>query len=117
MHGGSAPRRSPIAAILLSHVHPRHFADERHAAASAGTCDRPDVALKGPPSSTLNIALAKQAPILAGGQMHFLPAFDGEPLGGDPAKLVRLVRHGATTSSGTVVVTSVPASHTNGPGP
>ena len=49
--------------------------------------------------------------------MHFFLQSKVKALGGDPAKLVRLVRYGATTSFGKVVVASVPASHTNGLSP
>ena len=49
--------------------------------------------------------------------MHFFLPSKVKALGGDPAKLVRLVRYGATTSFGKVVVASVPASHTNGLSP
>jgi L-ascorbate metabolism protein UlaG (beta-lactamase superfamily) len=70
-----------------------------------------------PNSNTVNVALAKQAPIVAGGEMHFFLQSKMRALGGDPAKLVRLVRYGATTSFGRVVVASVPASHTNGLSP
>ena len=118
VRGGSDPRLDRIDAILLSHVHADHLGDEHQATANAGTCARPEMAVKVTPNSnTVTIALAKQAPIVAGGEMHFFLQAKVKALGGDPAKLVRLVRYGATTSFGKVVVASVPASHTNGLSP
>jgi L-ascorbate metabolism protein UlaG (beta-lactamase superfamily) len=118
VRGGSDPRLGRIDAILLSHVHADHLGDEHQAAANAGTCDRPEMAVKDTPNSnTVNVALAKQAPIVAGGEMHFLLQAKVKALGGDPTKLVRLVRFGATTSFGKVMVVSVPASHSNGLSP
>jgi glyoxylase-like metal-dependent hydrolase (beta-lactamase superfamily II) len=118
VRGGSDPRLGQIDAILLSHVHADHLGDEHQAAANAGTCARPEMAVKDTPNSnTVNVALVKRAPIVAGGEMHFFLQSKVKALGGDPAKLVRLVRYGATTSFGKVVVTSVPASHTNGLSP
>jgi L-ascorbate metabolism protein UlaG (beta-lactamase superfamily) len=118
VRGGSDPRLGRIDAILLSHVHADQLGDEHQAAANAGTCDRPEMAVKDTPNSnTVNVALAKQAPIVAGGEMHFLLQAKVKALGGDPTKLVRLVRFGATTSFGKVMVVSVPASHSNGLSP
>ena len=69
VRGGSDPRLGRIDAILLSHVHADHLGDEHQATANAGTCDRPEMAVKDTPNSnTVNIALAKQAPIVAGGR-------------------------------------------------
>jgi len=46
--------------------------------------------------------------------MHFFFQAKVKSLGGDPAKLVRLVRFGASTQFGKVQVIGVPAAHTNG---
>ena len=61
-----------------------------------------------PNSNTVNVVIAKQAPLIVGGEMHFFFTGKVKSLGGDPAKLVRLVRFGATTPVGKVVVAGVP---------
>ena len=67
-----------------------------------------------PNSNTVNIVLGRQAPLVVGGEMHFFFQAKVKSLGGDPAKLVRLVRFGASTQFGKVQVIGVPAAHTNG---
>jgi L-ascorbate metabolism protein UlaG (beta-lactamase superfamily) len=65
----------------------------------------------------VNIAIKKQAPVVVGGEMSFFLAAKVKGLGGDPAKLVRLVRFGASTMFGKVMVAGVPAVHSNGLAP
>jgi L-ascorbate metabolism protein UlaG (beta-lactamase superfamily) len=118
VRGGDDPRLGKIDAVLLSHVHPDHIGDSHQASANAGSCPKPDFSVNDTPNSnTVNIVLAKQAPLIVGGEMHFFFSAKVKSLGGDPAKLVRLVRFGATTTVGKVIVASVPASHTNGLAP
>ena len=118
VRGGSDPRLGRIDAILLTHVHGDHIGDAHAPAANAGSCAQPDFSVHDTPNSnTVNVALAKQAPIVVGGEMHFFFMNKVKSLGGDPAKLVRLVRFGATTKIGGVVIAGVPASHTNGLSP
>ena len=54
------------------------------------------------------------APMVVGGEMHSFFQAKVKSLGGDPNKLVRLVRFGAQTTFGKVMVASVPAVHANG---
>lgn len=118
VRGGDDPRLGRIDAVLLSHVHGDHIGDSHQPSANAGSCAKPDVSVNDAPNSnTVNVVLAKQAPLIVGGEMHFFFRAKVKSLGGDPAKLVRLVRFGATTSVGKVVVAGVPASHTNGLSP
>src|SRR5579859_2106297 len=118
VRGGSDPRLGKIDAVLLTHVHGDHIGDLHQPSANAGTCAQPDFSVNDAPNSnTVNIVLAKQAPLVVGGEMHFFFMNKVKSLGGDPAKLVRLVRFGASTSFGKVVVAGVPASHTNGLSP
>jgi L-ascorbate metabolism protein UlaG (beta-lactamase superfamily) len=115
VRGGSDSRLGKIDAVLLSHVHGDHIGDSHQPSANAGSCAKPDMSVNDAPNSnTVNVVLAKQAPLIVGGEMHFFFRAKVKSLGGDPAKLVRLVRFGATTSVGKVVVAGVPASHTNG---
>ena len=65
----------------------------------------------------VDIAMAKQAPIVVGGEMSSFFAAKVKSLGGDPARLVRLVRFGASTMFGKVMVAGVPAVHSNGLAP
>ncbi len=115
VRGGADPRLGKIDAILLSHVHGDHLGDLHQPSANAGACAKPDFSVAATPNSnTVNIAMAKQAPIFVGGEMNAFLAAKVKSLGGDPAKLVRLVRFGASTMVGKVMVAGVPAVHSNG---
>ncbi len=115
VRGPNDPRLGRIDAVLLSHVHGDHLGDLIQPSANAGACPKPDFSVKVTPNSnTVNIAMAKQAPIIVGGEMSFFLAAKVKSLGGDPGKLVRLVRFGAQTMVGKVMVAGVPAVHSNG---
>ncbi len=118
VRGPNDPRLGRIDAILLSHVHGDHLGDLIQPSANAGACAKPDFSVNVTPNSnTVNIALGKQAPIIAGGEMNAFLAAKVKSLGGDPAKLVRPLRFGASTMFGKVMVASVPAVHSNGLSP
>ena len=105
VRGGSDPRLGKIDAVLLTHVHGDHIGDSHQPSANAGSCSKPDMSVNDAPNSnTVNVVIAKQAPLIVGGEMHFFFTAKIKSLGGDPAKLVRLVRFGATTPVGKVVV-------------
>jgi L-ascorbate metabolism protein UlaG (beta-lactamase superfamily) len=115
VRGPNDPRLGRIDAVLLSHVHGDHLGDLIQPSANAGACQKPDMSVKVTPNSnSVNIVLAKQAPLVVGGEMHSFFQAKVKSLGGDPAKLVRLVRQGAQTTFGKVTVASVPAVHSNG---
>lgn len=115
VRGADDPRLGRIDAVLLSHVHADHLGDLHQPAANAGTCPRPDFSVKATPNSnTVNIVMAKQARLIVGGEMNSFFTSKVKSLGGDPAKLVQLVRFGASTTVGKVEVASVPAVHSNG---
>jgi L-ascorbate metabolism protein UlaG (beta-lactamase superfamily) len=115
VRGPDDPRLGKIDAVLLSHVHGDHLGDLIQPSANAGACQKPDMSVKVTPNSnSVNIVLAKQAPLVVGGEMQSFFQAKVKSLGGDPAKLVRLVRQGAQTTFGKVTVATVPAVHSNG---
>jgi L-ascorbate metabolism protein UlaG (beta-lactamase superfamily) len=118
VRGPNDPRLGRVDALLLSHVHGDHLGDLIQPSAIAGTCQRPDFSVSVTPNSNMvNISLAKQAPMIVGGELGSFFAAKVKSLGGDPAKLVRLVRFGASTMIGKVFIASVPAVHSNGLAP
>jgi L-ascorbate metabolism protein UlaG (beta-lactamase superfamily) len=115
VRGPNDPRLGKVDALLLSHVHGDHLGDLIQPSANAGTCPRPDFSVNVTPNSNMvNISLAKQAPMIVGGEMGSFLSVKVRSLGGDPGKLVRLVRFGAQTMVGKVMVAGVPAVHSNG---
>src|SRR5262245_5465294 len=93
VRGPNDPRLGKIDAILLSHVHGDHLGDVIQPAANAGTCPKPDFSVNVTPNSNMvNISLGKQAPMIVGGEFSFFLQAKVKALGGDPNKLVRLVR-------------------------
>jgi L-ascorbate metabolism protein UlaG (beta-lactamase superfamily) len=115
VRGPDDPRLGKIDAILLSHVHGDHLGDLIQPSANAGSCPKPDFSVNVTPNSNMvNISLGKQAPMIVGGEMNAFLAVKVKSLGGDPNKLVRLVRFGAQTMVGKVMVAGVPAVHSNG---
>lgn len=114
VRGADDPRLGKIDAVLLSHVHGDHLGDAHAAAANAGTCARPEFAVKDAPSSnTVNIVVGKKAKLLVGGEMNAYFQQKLRSLGADPAQVVTL-RFGASAKVGGVTVDSVPAAHSNG---
>jgi L-ascorbate metabolism protein UlaG (beta-lactamase superfamily) len=117
VRGPDDPRLGSIDAVLLSHVHGDHLGDLIQPSANAGTCGKPNFSVRVTPNSNfVNIGLAKNAPLVVGGEMHSFFQAKVKSLGGDPSKLVRLVRFGAQAMFGKVMVASVPAVHSNGLG-
>jgi L-ascorbate metabolism protein UlaG (beta-lactamase superfamily) len=115
VRGPNDPRLGRIDAVLLSHVHGDHLGDLIQPSANAGACPKPDFSVNVTPNSNfVNIAMGKQAPMIVGGEMQSFFQAKVQSLGGDPSKLVRLVRFGAQTMVGKVMVASVPAVHANG---
>src|SRR5262249_54816873 len=75
---------------------------------------KPDFSVSVTPNSNMvNISMAKGAPMIVGGETNFFLANKVKSLGGDPGKLVRLVRFGAQTMGGKGMVAGVPAGATN----
>jgi len=112
--GPGDPRLGKINAILVSHMHGDHAGNKHTKAVNAGTCAKPDTSINATPNtSTVNIALAKNAKIVTGSEMPRFFAGKLKSLGGNPKNSV-LVRFGATKKVGGVKITTVPAVHSNG---
>lgn len=112
--GADDPRLGEIDALLISHVHGDHIGDKHTSAINAGTCAEPDVSIvAAPASSAVTIAMAKDAKIVTGSEMPRFFAGKLQSAGGDPKKSV-LVRFGGSIKVGGVVITTVPAVHSNG---
>lgn len=114
VRGGDDPRLGRIDVVLLSHVHGDHLGDVHPAAANAGSCGKPEFAVKDAPSSnTLSIVVAKKAKFPVGGELNAYFAGRLRAAGGDPSQLV-VLRTGASAKFGGVLVSSVTAAHPNG---
>lgn len=114
VRGPNDPRLGNINAVLLSHVHVDHLGDAIQPSANAGQCAKPDFSVNAAPNSnTVNIAVGKKARLIVGGEMNSFFAQKMKSAGGDPSQ-VNLVRFGASTMVGKVMVASVPAVHSNG---
>jgi L-ascorbate metabolism protein UlaG (beta-lactamase superfamily) len=114
VRGPEDPRLGEVDAVLLSHVHGDHLGDAHQSGPDAGACGDPDRSVSATPNSnTVNIAVAKGARLLLGGEMPAFFTKKVEAAGGDGA-LVELVRFGGVREVGGVTVASVPAVHSNG---
>ncbi len=112
--GVNDPRIGKIDVVLVSHMHGDHVGDRHIERANAGTCAEPETAKKATPATnSVNIALDKKASIVTGGEMPKFFAAKLEALGGDPGA-AQLVRFGGSRKVGGVVITTVPAVHSNG---
>ena len=68
--GPTDPRLGKIDVILVSHIHGDHVGNQHTKAPNAGTCAKPDRSVNAAPNtSTVNIALAKNAKIVTGSEM------------------------------------------------
>ncbi|MEJ1994686.1 MAG: MBL fold metallo-hydrolase [Limibacillus sp.] len=115
--GPEDPRLGKIDVVLVSHVHGDHIGDSRTSAVNAGACGQPDMSVSATPhSSSVEIAVAKDATIVTGSEMPSFFAGKLKAAGGDPKKSL-LARFGASQTIGGVKITTVPAVHSNGLAP
>lgn len=112
--GPDDPRLGKIDAILVSHMHGDHVGNVHMKKTNQGSCGKPDTPVNAlPNTSTINIAIAKKALIVTGSEMPKFFASKLKSLGADP-KLSQLVRFGGSRKVGGVMITTVPAVHSNG---
>lgn len=112
--GAGDPRLGKIDALLVSHMHGDHVGDRHIDAVNAGECGAPAMTtVVAPNTNSVNIALEKSALIVTGSEMPRFFASKLKALGGDPKKS-QLVRFGASRKVGGVMITTVPAAHSNG---
>lgn len=115
--GATDPRLGKIDVLLVSHMHGDHVGDKHQAMPGAGTCGKPELTVKAVPNTnTVNIALAKKATIVTGSEMRKFFGTKLKALGGD-AKKSQLARFGSSRKFGGVMITTVPAVHSNGVNP
>lgn len=115
--GAKDPRLGKIDAILVSHMHGDHVGNIHIEKKNQGSCANPLTPVNALPSTnSVNIALAKKAVIITGSEMPKFFASKLKALGGDP-KASQLVRFGGSRKVGGVIITTVPAVHSNGIAP
>jgi hypothetical protein len=111
--GADDPHLGKIDALLVSHMRGNHVGDRHISAVNAGICGKVNISVKvAPNTNTVNIALAKKAKLITGGEMpkifaNKLKARDGNP------KDSQLVRFGSSIKVVGVSITAVPAVHLN----
>ena len=112
--GADDPRLGKIDIILVSHMHGDHTGNVHNKAPNTGSCESPDLSVSAlPNTSTVDIALAKQAKIVTGSEMPPFFANKLKAAGGDPKNSL-LARFGGSVKLGGVKIATVPASHSNG---
>ncbi|MBI1424260.1 MAG: MBL fold metallo-hydrolase [Gammaproteobacteria bacterium] len=112
--GASDKRLGKIDIILVSHMHGDHVGNQHIKHVNAGTCAKPDTSVNDlPNTNVVNIALARHAKIITGSEMPKFFAGKLKALGGNP-KDSEIVRFGASVKVNGVIITTVPAVHSNG---
>jgi len=112
--GAKDKRLGKIDVVLVSHMHGDHVGNQHIKQMNAGQCGKPDTSVKAlPNTNSVNIAIAKKAKIVTGSEMPKFFASKLKALGANP-KDSQLVRFGASRKVGGVIITTVPAVHSNG---
>ncbi len=115
--GADDPRLGKVDVVLLSGVHNDHIGDKRMAAPGAGTCAKPKADVPATPNTnTAEIAAAKKAKIIVGGEIRSFLQPKITAAGGS-AKQVDVLRHGGKRKVGGVTIAVVAAIHSNGVSP
>ena len=112
--GAGDKRLGKIDIVLVSHMHGDHVGNQHIKQVNAGHCGKPATTVDAlPNTNSVNIALAKKSKIITGSEMPKFFASKLKTLGGDP-KASQIVRFGASRKAGSVMITTVPAVHSNG---
>lgn len=112
--GATDSRLGRIDVVLVSHMHGDHVGNQHIKRVNAGECAKPETTVNAlPNTSSVNIAMAKQAKIITGSEMPKFFASKLKALGGNP-KNAQLVRFGGSRKAGGVTITTIPAVHSNG---
>ena len=115
--GPDDPRLGKVDVVLVSHMHGDHVGNMHMKTTNQGTCAKPATPVNAlPNTSAVNIAVAKNAVIVTGSEMPKFFASKLKLLGADPKKS-KLVRFGGSREEGGVIITTVPAVHSNGIAP
>ena len=115
--GADDPRLGKIDVLLVSHMHGDHEGVRHQPKPGVGSCGKPDVSVKAMPNTfTVNFALAKKTTIVMGSEMR---RFFGNKLiaNGVEFNNSQLARFGSLRKFGGVMITTVPAVHSNGVNP
>lgn len=112
--GATDSRLGKIDVVLVSHMHGDHVGNQTINNVNQGECATPVTSANAlPNTNSVNIALTKNARIITGSEMPKFLASKLKAAGGDPKKS-QLVRFGGSINAGGVVITTVPAVHSNG---
>ena len=112
--GGEDPRLGKIDIILVSHMHGDHAGNAHVAKLNDGECGNPPTPVKDTPNSNaVNIALARKAKMVTGGEMQAFFAAKLAANGGSAGDSI-LARFGGTRTVGGVKISTVNALHSNG---
>jgi L-ascorbate metabolism protein UlaG (beta-lactamase superfamily) len=112
--GATDGRLGKLDAVLVSHMHGDHVGDRHIEVPNQGSCAEPQMPTSAlPATNAVAVAVSTGAAIVTGSEMPNFFAGKLAAAGGDPAKSL-LVRFGASRQLGGVVLTTVPAAHSNG---
>ena len=112
--GAKDKRLGKIDVVLVSHMHGDHVGNQHIERVNAGQCAKPDTSVNAlPDTNSVNIAIAKKAKIITGSEMPKFFASKLKARGANPEDS-QLVRFGASRKAGGVIITTVPAVHSNG---
>ena len=113
--GGTDPRLGDIDIILLSSVHSDHIGTEKMTQDpdTATNCGSNPARTAAPNSNLAEIAAAKDAEVIVGGEMRDFIRTLVAAEGGNPSK-VDVLRHGGKKTIGNVTIAVVRGDHSNG---
>lgn len=114
--GPDDPRLGRIDVVLLSSVHSDHLGDRRGDDLNRGTCAKPRLRVDASKySNTVEVAVAKQAKLIAGGEMRTYLGDRMKKAGGNPRNML-VLRHGGKRVIKGVRIAVVATVHSNGLG-